>query len=69
MPTDELTEILKQLASINTKLDNIATQNKDHEERLRVLEGQNGKKWENVSTTILTALATAVLGYFLGHVL
>lgn len=69
MPTDEMTEILKQLAAINTKLDNMAKVNEDHEKRLRAIEAQGGKKWENLSTTILTALATAVLGYFLGQVL
>lgn len=69
MPTDEMTEILKQLAAINTKLDGIVKTNEDHEKRLRAIESQSGKRWESLSTTILTALATAVLGYFLGQVL
>ena len=69
MPADDVTEILKQLTRINTKLDSIVETNKDHEERLRSLESQNGKKWESLSTTILTGLAAAVLGYFIGQII
>ena len=67
MPADEVTEILKQLSAISTKLDSVVASTKDHEERLRQIEQQNGKRWESLMSTIFTAVATAILGYMLGH--
>lgn len=67
MPTDETTRILQELSAISTKLDSVVASTKDHEERLRQIEQQNGKRWESLMSTIFTAVVTAILGYMLGH--
>lgn len=66
MADAERTMIESQLTEIKTMLKTIMEQGKDHETRLRVLEGEKGKKWDSVATAILSAIVVGVVGFFLG---
>jgi hypothetical protein len=66
MPDAERTMIETQLTEIKTMLKTIMEQGKDHETRLRALEGEKGKKWDSVATAILSAIVVGVVGFFLG---
>jgi len=66
MPDEERTMIERELAEIKTMLKTSIEQGKDHENRLRALESVNGKKWENISASILTAIVVGIVGFFLG---
>ncbi len=61
-----ISEILEALARIETNLKIIAENGADHEERLRVLESKNGKRYEALTLSALTAAAGGVIGFILG---
>ena len=61
-----ITEILEALARIETDVKTIARNGADHETRLRTLEQRNGKRWDAVSLSVLTAAAVGIVGYVLG---
>lgn len=69
MPDSERTKIELSLAKIETKLDTIISQGKDHEERIRSLESKDGKKWESISAAVLSCIVLGIVGFFLGKLL
>lgn len=69
MPDAERNMIEASLAEINTKLNTIIEQGKDHESRIRELEGKGGKKWESLTAAILSSLVVGIAGFFLGKLL
>jgi hypothetical protein len=66
MPDEERTMIERELAEIKTMLKTSIEQGKDHENRLRALEGVNGKKWEQISASVLSAIVLGIVGFILG---
>lgn len=64
----ELMDMKQILARMETKLDSVVNITGDHEERLRLLEGKNGKHWENLIGQIITLIVAAIVGYFLGKI-
>ncbi len=63
-----VSEILEALARIETDVKTIARNGADHEQRLRALEQRNGKRWEALTLSILTAAAVGIVGYVLGKI-
>jgi len=61
-----ISEILEALARIETNLKTIAENGADHEERLRALESRNGKRFEALTLSVLTAAAVGIVGFVLG---
>lgn len=61
-----ITEILEALARIETNVKTIAENGADHEERLRSLESRNGKRYEALTLSALTAALLGVIGFVLG---
>jgi hypothetical protein len=64
----ELMDMKQILARMETKLDSVVNITGDHEERLRLLEGKNGKRWENLIGQIIALIVAAIVGYFLGKI-
>ena len=62
-----IAEILESLARIETTVHAIAENGADHEERLRVLEQRNGKRYEALTLSALTAALVGVIGFVLGR--
>lgn len=68
MAADQVQEILIALADIRSKLDTALTVQADHEERLRAVEGKSGKRWEALTTQIISLAAAGFLGWLLGQI-
>ena len=66
---DEMTQVLKTLSSIETKLDRALDDVEDHEERLRKLEGRSGDRWNGLVDKILVGVISSVGGYLLAQFL
>ena len=64
-----ITEILEALARIETTVRTIAENGEDHEERLRALESRDGKRYEALTLSVLTAAAVGVIGFVLGKLI
>ncbi len=65
MPDNERREISEQLAKIETKLDYILEQHKDHEERLRKIEAKPANTWEKVVGWAGSAIIGILAGYII----
>ncbi len=63
-----IAEILEALARIETNVKTIAENGADHEERLRALEQKNGKRYEALTLSVLTAALVGVIGFVLGKI-
>ncbi len=68
MAEKTVTEILEALARIETDVRTIAKNAADHEARLRVLEGKSGKRMEQITVSVITAVLVGLVGYALGKV-
>ena len=66
MPDRNVSRIMQTLARMEITLNTIAQNSADHEQRLRVLEGRAGKRWDALTLSLLTSIALGVIGYFLG---
>lgn len=55
------------IARMETKLDSILENQQDHEERLRLLEGKSGRRWEVLIGQALSVVTAAVCGMLLGR--
>ncbi len=66
MAEKTVTEILEALARIETDVRTIARNAADHETRLRALEGRSGKRMEQITVSVITAVLVGVVGYALG---
>lgn len=69
MINEALSAIKTGVARIETKLDSHTTAIKDHESRLRELEGKSGKKYDAVVTAIVSAVLVGIVGFILGKLL
>lgn len=65
---EKIVPIEKTLTCIEEKLDNALNNIKDHESRLRTLEGKAGGRWDNLVSTLISLLAAAAVGYFLARI-
>lgn len=54
------------IARMETKLDSILENQQDHEERLRLLEGKSGRRWEAMVGQAISVAAAAACGMLLG---
>ena len=68
MAEKTITEILEALARIETDVKTIAGNGADHEARLRALEGKSGKRMEQITVSVITAILVGLVGYALGKV-
>ena len=66
MIKESLTDIKTGVARIETMLEAQAVTVKDHETRIRELEGKNGKKWDAIVTAIISAVLVGIAGYIIG---
>lgn len=66
MEETKLREVLQALMRIDAKLDTALGQLSDHEGRLCALENIGGKRWDALLTQVLSLLAAAGIGLFLG---
>ena len=66
MPKPSLNEIMRMLTRIETTLGTIAESAKDHETRLRKLEGRGGTRWDALTLSLLTSAVVGIVGYFIG---
>lgn len=69
MIKETLTDIQTGVARIETMLEAQAGTVKDHESRIRELEGKSGKKWDSVSLAIITAALVGIVGFAIGKLL
>ena len=69
MAEKTITEILEALARIETELKTIAKNGADHESRLRALEGKSGKRMEQITVSVITAVLVGLVGYALGKLI
>ena len=67
MAADQVQEILVALGRLETKVDTVLAVQADHEERLRVVEGKSGKRWEGLVTQVISVVVAAIIGGFIGH--
>jgi TolA-binding protein len=57
---NDLTIAVKELAlSVKSMVD----EQKDHDERIEVLENRDGEKWRDVTKTLMTVIIGIVIGY------
>lgn len=68
MAEDQVQAILRELAVIGQKLDTALAVEADHEERLRCMEAKGGKRWETLTTQIITLAAAGFVGWALGQI-
>ena len=61
-----VSEILEALARIETNVKTIAKYSADHEARLRELEQKNGKRFDALILSALSAAIVGVIGYVIG---
>lgn len=61
-----VTEILEALARIETNVKTIAKNSADHEARLRELEHKNGKRFDALLLSAVSAAIVGVIGYAIG---
>ena len=66
---NEMTQVLKTLSSIETKLDRALDDVEDHEERLRKLECRSGDRWNGLVDKLIVFTVSAVGGYLLAQLL
>ncbi len=66
MPEPSLNEIMRTLTRMETTLESIAEGAKDHETRLRKLEGRGGTRWDALTLSLLTSAVVGIVGYFIG---
>lgn len=66
MIKESLTDIKTGVARIETMLETQAVTVKDHETRIRELEGKSGKKWDAIVTAIISAVLVGIAGYIIG---
>lgn len=69
MPEQEnklMNEVLEKLIRIEAKIDVYKSQLDDHEVRIRELEGKNGKKWDAISLSVITAILVGIVGFVIG---
>ena len=57
----------KTLERIETKLDRALSDICDHDKRLRILEGKNALKWEQLIGQIIALGAVGFIGWLLGN--
>ena len=68
MNETELTAIMQMLGRIEQKVDNALCVQRDHEKRLRLLEGRGAKRWDAIALTCISAAISALCGYVLGPI-
>lgn len=61
-----ISEILESLARIETNVKTIAKNSADHETRLRELEQKNGKRFDAIMLSAISAAIVGVIGYAIG---
>ena len=66
MIKETLTDIQTGVARIETMLEAQAGTVKDHESRIRELEGKSGKKWDSVTISVITSIIVGVVGFIIG---
>ena len=66
MAERSVTEILEALARIETDVKTIAKNGADHEARLRELEQKNGKRFDALLLSAITAALVGAIGYAIG---
>ena len=64
-----ISEILESLARIETNVKTIAKNSADHETRLRELEQKNGKRFDAIMLSAISAAIVGVIGYAIGKLL
>lgn len=69
MIKESLTDIKTGVARIETMLESQAVTVKDHETRIRELEGKSGKKWDAVTLAVITAVLVGIVGFAIGKLL
>jgi septal ring factor EnvC (AmiA/AmiB activator) len=62
---ERMQNVEKLLVRIDEKLDKALSDIKDHENRLRSLEGKDGKKWNSITTEVIKWLVIGGLGTYL----
>ena len=62
MAESDVQAILRELGVIQTKLDAVVESGKDHEKRLRLLEGAGGRRWDGAIMATVSAVIGAVIG-------
>lgn len=62
-------EMQVAIARIETKLDAALSDMRDHEKRLRSLEGKGGKRWESLVGQVITLVVAAACGVLLGKII
>ena len=68
MADDQVQAILRELAVIGQKLDTALEVQADHEKRLRCMEAKGAKRWEALTTQIITLAAAGFIGWALGQI-
>jgi len=66
---ERMREIEKSLGRMEEKLDATLDGLKDHETRLRALEGKDGRRWDALVGQIIGLVAAGVVGYFIGQII
>ncbi len=61
-----ISEILESLARIETNVKTIAKNSADHETRIRELEQRNGKRFDALVLSAISAAIVGVIGYAIG---
>lgn len=69
MATQDVQDILQELAAISTNMKTVLSRIEDHENRLRLIEGKGGKRWELVIGQVVNFIVAAGMGLLLGKLI
>ena len=61
MAETDVQAILRAVAVIDAKLNHMIEQGEDHENRIRCLEQRGGRRWDAVTTAIISAIIGALV--------
>lgn len=61
MAETDVQAVLRAVAVLDAKFDHMIEQGEDHENRIRCLEQKGGRRWDAVTTAIISAIIGALV--------
>ena len=67
MAEENVTQILVAIGQVSKQIEGIEKSIADHEGRLRVIEGQGGKKWDAIVSQFITLCVGGFVGWAISN--